>query len=81
MILPKVSQNILGHDIAKIIPKYPKPWQVHLSSPWWVSEYLLIGGTIRSKKLIFNPYKNMVGATKKGRKIEKIKNWLLIFLT
>jgi hypothetical protein len=28
-----------------------------------------------------NPYKNMVGATKKGRKIEKIENWLLIFLT
>jgi hypothetical protein len=27
MILPKVSQNILGHDIAKSIPKYPRPWQ------------------------------------------------------
>jgi len=25
MILPKVSQNILGHDIAKSIPKYPRP--------------------------------------------------------
>jgi hypothetical protein len=28
MILPKVSQNILGHDIAKSIPKYPRPWQM-----------------------------------------------------
>jgi hypothetical protein len=27
MILQKVSQNILGHDIAKSIPKYPRPWQ------------------------------------------------------
>ncbi len=27
MILPKVSQHILGHDIAKSIPKYPRPWQ------------------------------------------------------
>jgi hypothetical protein len=26
MTLPKVSQNILGHDIAQNIPKYPKPW-------------------------------------------------------
>jgi len=30
MILPKVSQHILGHDIAKSIPKYPRPW--HFSS-------------------------------------------------
>jgi hypothetical protein len=26
MILQKISQNILGHDIAKNIPKYPRPW-------------------------------------------------------
>jgi hypothetical protein len=26
MTLPKVSQNILGHDIAKSIQKYPRPW-------------------------------------------------------
>jgi len=49
------------------------PW-VHLSSPWWASEYLPIGGTTRSKIFIFNPYKNMVEATKKGRKIKKIEN-------
>ncbi len=52
---------------------------VHLSSPWWANEYLPIGGTTRSKKFIFNLYKNMVEATKKGRKIKKIENWLLIF--
>jgi hypothetical protein len=28
MILPKISQNILGHDIAQSIPKYPKPWHL-----------------------------------------------------
>jgi hypothetical protein len=49
------------------------PW-VHLSSPWWASEYLPIGGTTRSKIFIFNPYKNMVETTKKGRKKKEIEN-------
>jgi hypothetical protein len=30
MILPKVSQNILGHDIAQSIQKYPRPWHYPL---------------------------------------------------
>ncbi len=39
MILPKVSQNILGHDIAKNIPKYPRPWhfcshKCHILALW-----------------------------------------------
>jgi len=31
MIFPKVSQNILGHDIAQSIPKYLRP------DRWWSS--------------------------------------------
>jgi hypothetical protein len=34
MILPKVSKNILGHDIAKSIPKYLKPWHIAHDMLW-----------------------------------------------
>jgi hypothetical protein len=52
---------------------------VHLSSPWWASEYLPIGGTTRSIKFIFNSYKNMVEATPKGSKIKKDRKLIIDF--